>query len=104
MSKYWVLLDQRIAGPYAPDALPGLEGYGAGTLVCPEEREGKDMFDWLHAGEVPELYPHLGPPPEVVAQVYEGEPGLSPTEAVRWQRAIIAGLREGFAAACRQET
>ncbi len=100
MSKYWVLLKRSVGGPYAPDDLPALEGYGAATLVCPETRQGADMLDWLHAGEVPELYPHLGPPPSVVAQVYDPLPAC---DASGWQRAVVAGLREELAKACRRE-
>ncbi len=55
MAKYWLFLDNQVTGPYNPEELRNLPGFGPEALICPEGRKGTDMGDWQRAGLVQEL-------------------------------------------------
>lgn len=50
--KYWVYKESRILGPFDKEAVSGLPGLDAGTLVCAGDPAGGS---WTPAGEVSEL-------------------------------------------------
>jgi len=55
--KYWIYKDSRILGPYERDAISGLPGFDAGTLVCAGENAGAAEGQWAPAADIPELAP-----------------------------------------------
>lgn len=63
--RYWVLRGRSATGPYAVEALRALPGFGAETIVAPENAAGRDgwksakSFDELRA-----LFLNPSPPPE----------------------------------------
>lgn len=48
--KYWVYKESRIHGPYDKEAVPGVPGVDAGTLVCGGDPAGGSA--WVPAGQV----------------------------------------------------
>ncbi|MCM2304550.1 MAG: DUF4339 domain-containing protein, partial [Elusimicrobia bacterium] len=50
--KYWVYKESRILGPFDKEAVSGLPGLDAGTLVCAGDPAGGS---WTPAGELAEL-------------------------------------------------
>ncbi len=55
--KYWIYKDARIAGPYERDAIAGLPGFDASTLVSAGDAPGGDEGQWAPAADVPDLAP-----------------------------------------------
>ncbi|MDE2510981.1 MAG: hypothetical protein KGL74_07650, partial [Elusimicrobia bacterium] len=62
--KYWVYKDSRILGPFDKDAVAGLPGLDASTLVSAGDTAGAGEGEWRPAGDVAEfsgLASALGP-------------------------------------------
>jgi hypothetical protein len=53
--RYWLLLDDEPAGPYATEDLGDIPGFSRGALVYPEKRLDPRDERWLRAGDVPQL-------------------------------------------------
>lgn len=53
--KYWVYKDSRILGPFDKNAVAGLPGLDASTLVCAGEAAAAAEGDWRPAGDVDDL-------------------------------------------------
>ncbi|MDE2038393.1 MAG: hypothetical protein KGO96_02610 [Elusimicrobia bacterium] len=60
--RYWVFQDNQVSGPFDPEELSQVPGYGSETMVCPEGRRGTNAGDWRRAGAVAELSHSLGRP------------------------------------------
>ncbi len=54
MARYWVYLNDAVAGPYGIDQLIRLRGFSRQTLVCVDELDGKPKV-WISPAEIPEL-------------------------------------------------
>jgi hypothetical protein len=55
--KYWIYKDARILGPFERDAMSGLPGFDASTLVCAGEDAGAAEGQWSPAADIPDLAP-----------------------------------------------
>lgn len=54
--RYWTLSPEgRVAGPFDPSQIAGLDGFGPETRVCPERFYGSGDHAWLRAGFIAEL-------------------------------------------------
>lgn len=90
--KYWVYIDGKVPGSYAPEELWRLSGFSMATLVCSAEGEIQDK-NWRHAGEFAEIarlaskqsYPPPAPP--LARGVLTG--ALSPGESLESAEAKI---------------
>src|SRR5258708_7586800 len=54
VARYWVYLNEAVAGPYGIDQLIRLRGFSRQTLVCVDEMDGKPKV-WISPAEIPEL-------------------------------------------------
>jgi hypothetical protein len=54
VARYWVYLNNEVAGPYGVDQLIRLRGFSRQTLVCVDELDGKPKV-WISPAEIPEL-------------------------------------------------
>ena len=54
MARYWVYLNDEVAGPYGVDQLIRLRGFSRQTLVCVDEAGGEPK-SWISTAEIPEL-------------------------------------------------
>ena len=82
MAKYWLFLDNQVTGPYEPEELRKLPGFGPEALICPEGRKGTDMGDWQRASLMPELrgVSRLAPQAVATQEEFKGAPSLAPRE------------------------
>ncbi len=69
MARYWVYLNDEVAGPYGVDQLIRLRGFSRQTQVCIDEA-GEKPKNWISPAEIPELShifkavdEHLAEPP-----------------------------------------
>ena len=53
--KYWILDQQRPAGPFSAQELKGVAGFGRASLVRPERTLDPEDERWARAGELPQL-------------------------------------------------
>jgi hypothetical protein len=54
MARYWVYLNNEVAGPYGVEQLIRLRGFSRQTLVCVDDASGKPT-QWISPAEIPEL-------------------------------------------------
>jgi hypothetical protein len=54
MARYWVYLDDKVAGPYRVEQLIRIRGFSRQTQVCVEDASGKPR-QWISPAEIPEL-------------------------------------------------
>lgn len=100
--KYWVFQNNQVCGPYEPEDLGRMPGYGAESLVCPEGRKGTTMGDWQRAGMLPELSASLAKSAQpagaekVPAKSGGGGGGLPPEPTLK-DLAALGSLQEKLA-------
>jgi hypothetical protein len=78
--RYWILEDDRVKGPFAPEELRALPHFDESSLVYPETEEG----GWAQASSVPRLSLLFKPQPS----------GLLPPEPTLRDLALLGGLLE----------
>src|SRR5258707_624212 len=54
MARYWVYLNDAVAGPFAVEQLIRQRGFSRQTLVCVDDASGKPSH-WISPAEIPEL-------------------------------------------------
>jgi len=54
VARYWVYLNNEVAGPYGIDQMIRLRGFSRQTLVCVDEMDGKPKV-WISPAEIPDL-------------------------------------------------
>ena len=54
MARYWLYLNDEVAGPFAVEQLIRQRGFSRQTLVCVDDASGKPSH-WISPAEIPEL-------------------------------------------------
>src|SRR3982750_473364 len=54
MARYWVYLNEKVAGPYELDQLIRIQGFSRRTLVSVDDHSGQ-VGRWISPAEIPEL-------------------------------------------------
>jgi len=96
MSKYWVYIDDKVAGPYTVDQLIRLRGFSRQARICAQEGNEEGPQRWTSPADIPELShifkavdetrPVMMPPrpkPKPAAPKMRLRPAESPAEPAR---------------------
>ena len=54
MARYWVYLNNEVAGPFGVEQLIRLRNFSRQTMVCVDDASGKPS-QWISPAEIPEL-------------------------------------------------
>lgn len=94
--KYWLFQNNQVVGPYEPEDLAQIAGYGAESLVCPEGRKGTNMGDWQRASMVPELSVSILKSSQLALSMRGAGPGFGtlPPEPTLRDLAALGSLQE----------
>ena|GEM_PF-4228421 len=82
--KYWAYIDNEIKGPFDREELPGVAGYSAETLLCPESTVDGEPQEWQFASALFADSSAMPAQPDEAAQAYEpAAEGAQPQPSLR---------------------
>ncbi len=76
MAKYWIYVNDQVAGPYSVEQLIRLRGFSRQSQVCVDDESGVQRL-WTSPAEIPELAPIF----KAVEQMHESRTSPAPLKA-----------------------
>lgn len=65
--RYWAYMNNQVLGPFEKEKLPGIPGFNAASLICPETASDGGAVSWKAASACPEVAAVLAPAPAPAA-------------------------------------
>lgn len=66
--KYWAHINNELKGPFEKEEVKALQGFGPGTLICPEATSAGEAQEWKPASGCPDFFPGPAAPKPAQAE------------------------------------